>query len=158
MILLGIDPGLKGGISVYKDNNYFCYEMPVKKIKKDTVLDIKKVIDILKDCSGGKCFLERSQAMPKQGVVSMFNYGKGYGILLGILHSFNIEVQEVTPQIWKKHFSLIKKEKIDSVSLAEIKNPKEEFRTKRGRILDGKAESFLILEWGKSQEKKSSVK
>ena len=157
---IGIDPGLKGGISVYLKNendseeNFYCYEMP---ITKENQLDINKIIEILKPLSDkGTCFIEKSQAMPGQGVVSMFNYGKNYGILIGLLSAYNIQIVEVSPVSWKKHFYLIKKDKTESVKLADSLNNKEKWKTERGRLLDGKAESFLILKYGmdKKLEKK----
>ena len=46
-------------------------------------IDGKLLVSILKNAvSNSICFLERSQAMPKQGVVSMFKYGITYGIIL----------------------------------------------------------------------------
>ncbi len=45
--------------------------------------------------------IERSQAMPKQGVSSTFKVGVGYGIWLGLLVAIGIPYTEVRPNIWK---------------------------------------------------------
>ena len=46
-------------------------------------------------------YLERAQAMPKQGVTSMFNYGKGFGLWLGLLIGIGIPYTLVSPRRWK---------------------------------------------------------
>lgn len=45
--------------------------------------------------------IEKSQAMPKQGVSSTFKVGVGYGIWLGLLVAIGIPYTEVRPHIWK---------------------------------------------------------
>lgn len=45
--------------------------------------------------------IEKVHAMPKQGVTSMFNFGKGYGTLIGVCEGCGIPFQLVTPQAWK---------------------------------------------------------
>jgi crossover junction endodeoxyribonuclease RuvC len=51
---------------------------------------------------GGVAVVERQQAMPGQGVTSMFSVGLGYGLILGILAGLRHPVQVVTPQAWQK--------------------------------------------------------
>jgi hypothetical protein len=48
------------------------------------------------------CILERAQAMPKQGVVSMFEFGRGYGIWQGILSCYEIPYAIVHSRVWTK--------------------------------------------------------
>jgi len=45
--------------------------------------------------------LEKQQAMPKQGVVSMFKIGLSYGCWLGCLDSFKIKYELVHPRTWQ---------------------------------------------------------
>ena len=47
-------------------------------------------------------YIERAQAMPKQGVTSMFNYGKGFGLWLGLLIGIGIPYTLVSPRSWRK--------------------------------------------------------
>ncbi len=46
-------------------------------------------------------YIERAQAMPKQGVTSMFNYGKGFGLWLGLLIGIGLPYTLVSPRRWK---------------------------------------------------------
>lgn len=150
-LIIGIDPGKKGAISIITEyGKYEVFDMPLypngeidgyaiyKCLEKSFALDYDSF-----------CFIEKSQPMPKQGVVSVFNYGAGYGKLLAALEILKIPYQEIRPQKWKKYFSLIKKDKKESVSLAMKLFPDIEYTTKRGRLLDGRAEALLIAEYGK---------
>ncbi|MFQ6105415.1 MAG: hypothetical protein ACE5OP_14165 [Candidatus Glassbacteria bacterium] len=47
-------------------------------------------------------FMEQVHAMPKQGVVSMFSFGQGFGIWLGILACHRVPYELVAPQRWKR--------------------------------------------------------
>ena len=104
MIYVGIDPGLNGSISIIKNNNLSLVPMPTIKLDKKEI-DMPALSDFLKVyVAQGKsfCVLEKAQAMPGQGVSSMFKIGKGYGILLALLSCLEIPFQEVHPRVWTK--------------------------------------------------------
>jgi crossover junction endodeoxyribonuclease RuvC len=154
MCFLGIDPGKMGGITIIKGNSNLSIEMPVTEEKELDILKIYTVItDFIKDdiCVG---IIEKSQSMKGQGVVSTFTYGKGYGVLLAILVIADVKFEEIRPTTWKRFFGLLKTTKLQSVELAEKFDKNQEFRTKRGRLMDGKAESYLLAEYGKRNFKK----
>ena len=46
--------------------------------------------------------LENVHSLPKQGVASSFCFGEGKGMWEGILAAYNIPVELVSPQRWKK--------------------------------------------------------
>ena len=46
--------------------------------------------------------LEKAQAFPGQGVISMFRYGEMFGMLQGILNSLDVPWDFVRPQEWQK--------------------------------------------------------
>ena len=43
-------------------------------------------------------YIEKVAAMPGQGVTSMFNFGKGFGVLLGAAAGLGLQTTQVTPQ------------------------------------------------------------
>ncbi len=57
--------------------------------------------------------IESVHSMPKQGVKSVFTFGKGYGQWLGILASHEIPYTQVSPQKWMKFYGSLPKEKKD---------------------------------------------
>lgn len=100
-MIIGIDPGITGGISIIRSEGDDCstFQMPTN----DDGVDAKKLLQILHDHrSADAVYLEKAQAMPKQGVVSMFNYGKSFGIVIGVVESIGLPIIFVSPQKWQK--------------------------------------------------------
>ena len=48
--------------------------------------------------------VEQVNAMPGQGVTSMFNFGQTFGAIKGICASLGLPIFFVRPSKWKKHF------------------------------------------------------
>ena len=55
--------------------------------------------------------VEQVNAMPGQGVTSMFNFGQTFGAIKGICAALNLPIFFVRPSKWKKHFELINSSK-----------------------------------------------
>jgi hypothetical protein len=148
MIYVGIDPGQNGGVSSVSDSGLTC-SIPM--------LDSKELSDLLelwhRDFSIKHVFLEYAQAMPKQGVVSMFNYGKHFGTIIGLLVAGGYPYTLITPRIWQaemfagtRKFMLPKKRALE---VAKRLFPKENF-LKTPRCIkphDGMIDSILIAEY-----------
>ena len=118
MKIIGIDPGLSGAIAVLENNKVLnIFDMPVmsegKKNKRQLnsallVALIKENIENSKEVS---VVVEQVNAMPGQGVTSMFNFGQSFGILKGICSAMQLPIYFVRPAKWKKYFNLINSEK-----------------------------------------------
>jgi len=102
MIIIGIDPGLSGGIGFNDGNTGWAYPMP------ETERDI---YDLLADhkAYSPKAFIELVHAMPGQGVSSMFKFGQHYGMLRAFLIALQIPFETVTPQKWQKTLGCLTK-------------------------------------------------
>ena len=120
MIILGIDPGVSGAISVLENKKVIeVFEMPTmidgKKNKKQ--VNGSQVSNIIKEkinSNKGKeiiVVVEHVNAMPGQGVTSMFNFGQSFGVIKGICSALSLPIYFVRPSKWKKHFNLIKTNK-----------------------------------------------
>jgi crossover junction endodeoxyribonuclease RuvC len=158
MIFVGIDPGKAGAIACI-DENGKATKYGMMPLLPSGEIDGKEVYRMLEN-SGDKvfCTLELAQAMPQQGVVSVFNYGRGFGKIQAAIEILKIPCQEVRPMAWKKEFSLVKTEKTDSVTKAMKLFPDVEFYTKRGRMLDGLAEAFLLALYGLKKSGRNTQK
>jgi len=148
-ICLGIDPGISGGLSFLNldSGELTPYRMPVDKSGKRTELDICEIIRLIRLHKPCRANLEAVHAMPRDGGVGAFAFGKGFGILLGILATLEVPVRLIPPQTWKKHYDLIKADKEKSRELASRLFPSnvDSWRFKRD---DGVAESALIARYG----------
>jgi len=87
--------------------------------------------------------------MPGQGVTSMFNMGYGLGALHAIFTCLYIRTVRVRPQAWKKEFGLIKKEKGDSIRVAQELFPLADITLKKHH---GRAEALLMAEYGRRMD------
>ena len=58
--------------------------------------------------------IEQVNAMPGQGVTSMFNFGQTFGAIKGVCAALELPVFFERPSKWKKHFELINSSKDSS--------------------------------------------
>ena len=114
MRIIGIDPGLNGAIAVLQNNKVIeIHDIPVmtdgKKNKRQ--LNSAQLVKLLKDNFHDETdtvvIVEQVNAMPGQGVTSMFNFGQTFGAIKGICAALNLPIFFVRPAKWKKHFDLI---------------------------------------------------
>ena len=118
MRIIGIDPGLSGGIAILDDLKIFdIYDMPIMSEgkKNKNQLNSAQLVNIIRKnlIPNGDTFLivEQVSAMPGQGVTSMFNFGQTFGSIKGICAALNLPIFFVRPAKWKKHFDLINSSK-----------------------------------------------
>ena len=147
MIYIGIDPGKNGGIAYIKGS-----EIYVKPYSNDNLMDVceKMTSYSVSQSEPCKCVLEKVNAMPGQGVVSMFNFGQNFGFIQGALTTRYIPFELVPPQKWKKEFS-VTSDKNTSIEVCKRLFPnvnlKATERCKKDH--DGMAEALLIAEYGR---------
>jgi len=135
-MIFSIDPGAKGAMSIFTDEG--------KYIDTIKYLYINKYYNEIVKYKNTKILIEDVHAMPKQGVVSMFNFGRKLGELEAMCDILHIEPEYIIPQKWKKHFDLIKKPKNSACELATKLEPSIKCFGSRGGCLDGIADSYLI--------------
>tara|TARA_R110000824_G_scaffold335745_1_gene522279 strand:- start:828 stop:1292 length:465 start_codon:yes stop_codon:yes gene_type:complete len=102
-LYIGIDPGASGAIAFIGPS-----EEVWTVSHSETPHDLSEALtDALRGFKGTvSCLIEKVHAMPGQGVTSMFNFGKSFGISLGLLTAHQIPYETVTPQKWQAAFSL----------------------------------------------------
>ena len=118
MRIIGIDPGLSGGIAILDDLTiYDIFDMPVMSEgkKNKNQLNSAQLVNILNKHVLKKentfVIVEQVSAMPGQGVTSMFNFGQTFGSIKGICAALGLPIFYVRPAKWKKHFELINSSK-----------------------------------------------
>ena len=121
MKVVGIDPGLSGAIAILKDKKVLSiFDMPVmaegKKNKRQ--LNSAQLVNIIKENVKKEdetvVVVEQVNAMPGQGVTSMFNFGQTFGAIKGVCAALNLPIFFVRPSKWKKYFELINSSKDSS--------------------------------------------
>ena len=121
MKIIGIDPGLSGAIAILENIKVLSiFDMPVmaegKKNKRQ--LNSAQLVNIINDTTKNDeeiaVVVEQVNAMPGQGVTSMFNFGQTFGAIKGVCAALNLPIFFVRPSKWKKHFELINASKDSS--------------------------------------------
>jgi len=153
MIIFGIDPGISGAISVLENKKVIeVFDMPTmidgKKNKKQ--VNGAQVTNIIKERLDDEkeiaVVVEHVNAMPGQGVTSMFNFGQSFGIIKGICSALSLPIHFVRPTKWKKHFNLIKTNK--DASRTKVIQVYPEISSKLSRKKDvNKADAILIARY-----------
>lgn len=145
---IGIDPGATGAVCRISNGEVKFLDCPIikigSKIRPNPTLmasGLKEMITL-----DTHLIIENVHAMPKQGVSSTFNFGMGFGIWIGIIAALGIPMEFVTPQAWKKHYSLIGKDKKASRVMALQIFPGETNNLKLEKH-HGRAEALLLAEY-----------
>lgn len=160
MIVIGIDGGLKGGIVALYGHSVQRWVMPTVGTGQ-RVYDLRALTLILSCCCSHDsprpfAFIERAQAMPKQGVSSSFKIGFGFGALQGVVTALDIPYEVVSPQTWQRTmFEGINRSdtKAASVLVAQRQQPTIDWRaTPRCKNAhDGLTDAYCIAAWGMRQ-------
>ncbi len=121
MKVIGIDPGLSGAIAILENNKVLSiFDMPImaegKKNKRQ--LNSAQLVNIIKENTSKSeeiaVVVEQVNAMPGQGVTSMFNFGQTFGAIKGVCAALDLPIFFVRPSKWKKYFELINSSKDSS--------------------------------------------
>ena len=121
MKVIGIDPGLSGAIAIIENKRVLgIFDMPVmaegKKNKRQ--LNSAQLVNIIRENTNNNeeitVVVEQVNAMPGQGVTSMFNFGQTFGAIKGVCAALELPIYFVRPTKWKKHFELINSSKDSS--------------------------------------------
>tara|TARA_B110000438_G_scaffold291972_1_gene329649 strand:- start:555 stop:1034 length:480 start_codon:yes stop_codon:yes gene_type:complete len=150
MIIIGIDPGISGAISIIENKKILeVYDTPTmidgKKNKRQ--INSAQVTNIIKERLNTEkeviVIVEQVNAMPGQGVTSMFNFGQSFGVIKGICAALSVPIYFVRPTKWKKHFNLIKTNK--DASRTKVIEAYPEISSKLHRKKDSnRADAILI--------------
>jgi crossover junction endodeoxyribonuclease RuvC len=145
ILYIGIDPGKSGGIALISD-----LRIRVYAYSDDILMDCLKTAREWGDINNVIACVEKVGAMPGQGVVSMFSFGRSLGIIEGGLMASGIPYQLVPPRTWKKEFSLTS-DKQQSIEVCQKLYPHISLlATERCRKPhDGMAEALLMATYCK---------
>lgn len=151
--IIGLDPGVSGAVGVLTQSGQFVnvFDMPTVLANKSSnrqmvnAYELANMIraQIVNAPSDVVAITENVNAMPDQGVSSVFTFGKSYGILLGVLAALGVSTHIVSPAKWKGFFAL-GREKDQSRELAQRMWPAAPLGLKKHH---GRAESLLLAKF-----------
>jgi crossover junction endodeoxyribonuclease RuvC len=151
-MLCAIDPGLTGAVAVVDYAGVFVavHDTPTLTLRvargKRTDYDLPGMAALLGPYAdaGAHVLIEEAQAMPGQGVRSMFTTGYGFGVWLGVLAALRMPYTRVRPSVWKKACSLGKDKEAARLRAQQL-YPGADLRRKKDH---GRAEALLLAHYG----------
>jgi len=147
MTVIGIDPGLKGGIVVMVGGRIAkAFKMPVVKGDGGSWVDFADVASIIKYERPDLVAIEKVHSMPGQGVASVFTFGLGFGGLIGVCAGLSSPYVLVRPQLWQKQvFAGLDKKLGKGRGILHVKQKYPEVESIHKH--DGMADAACIAEW-----------
>lgn len=150
MLTLGIDPGLHGALAVLDAGGdvVLLADLPIIRDLSLAWVDGGAFQSLILGALGGRtarATVERVSSMPGQGIASSFQFGVGFGSVLGVLQALHLPLAFVTPAVWKKSYGL-SKDKYASLHKARLMWPAAELHLAKH---DGRAEALLIADHGR---------
>ena len=120
MRVLGVDPGISGGLAVVEITDgaapvlVECIDIPVVGTGAKERVDVAAIRNFIDRHKPIRALIERAQAMPKQGSSSGFKYGRAVGAIEATIALSGIPVTIVEPSVWKRFWKLPGKDKESS--------------------------------------------
>lgn len=147
---VGIDVGQSGGISAIKDDEVRVIPMPVH----DVGYDLNSIVEFLLDLGQvAMVTIEKVHTNPKMSNTGSFTFGKGLGMLEGVVAALRLPYQLVPPQTWQKVMlqGTVGDTKARSIKACSRLFPyvdlKPTARSKKDH--DGMSDALLICEYGR---------
>jgi crossover junction endodeoxyribonuclease RuvC len=107
--ILGIDPGaVSGGCAIVELNDgaapqlIDAIDLPVIGIKAKQRIDVLALRNWIQRHKPDHAYVERGQALPKQGASSGFKYGRGCGAIEAVIQLLEIPMTIVEASVWKR--------------------------------------------------------
>jgi crossover junction endodeoxyribonuclease RuvC len=151
-LTIGIDPGISGALAILLPDGSpeLLADLPVIRDRSLAWIDGSELQSLILGALQGRtavAMVERVSSMPGQGIASAFQFGVGFGSILGVLQALHIRIEFVTPVVWKRSYGL-SKDKHASLHKARLMFPKAELHLAKH---DGRAEALLIAQWALDQ-------
>jgi crossover junction endodeoxyribonuclease RuvC len=112
MKILGVDPGIRGGLAIVGINAdgvpclVDAIDIPIIGLKAKERVDALAIRDWIARHAPQYAVIERAQAMPKQGASSGFKYGRAVGAIEAAIECCEIPLTIIEPTARKKFHQL----------------------------------------------------
>jgi len=150
-MILAIDPGAKGALAFFdvRACTLEVLDIPTVQVKRGQKLKLEispqMAAAIISARKPMVAVMEKTGAMPGQGVSSMYQFGRSVGMLEGILAALQIPVSYVSPQVWQKDVGARDGKDGNRARAAELYPAYAgEFARKKD---DGRADAALMAWW-----------
>ena len=155
MRVLGIDVGLNGAVALVEDGKLLeVHDMPTVTLERNNkskrMVNAQALHLIIRNAKADAAYLERLNAMPGQGVTSMFSMGQSLGVVLGILAACEVPTTTIPPRTWQKALDVPQGKDGSRYRAAQL-FPEEAGMFSRVKD-DGRSDATLIAVYGARQQ------
>lgn len=151
-LIIGIDPGKSGAVAAITEAGAVVRldDTPLVAGGYD-VAAMAGMLSTYRPEDVALVVLEQSQAMPGQGVTSMFTVGVGFGLWWGIVATLGLPLEFVRPCVWVR--AILKGQpgegKARALGYVARRFPGAELTPPRCRApRDGRADALCLAVWG----------
>jgi len=163
-LTIGIDPGIQGSLVVLADGVPLQFiDMPTRpRATSGNEVDGFRlaaiVRGILQQARGAHVMaaLEAVAMRPTNSRGSDQRAGEGLGVIKGVLAALGVRWVNVQPQVWKRHFGLLRTEKDIARQYAMNRFPSHAIHLVRKRD-NGRGDAALIALWAWETEQHAEV-
>lgn len=106
--IIAFDAGLSGGMAILNASGdlILCDDLPVIGEGAQRRIDAANLAAMIRPHLPARAVIEQVGAMPKQGVSSMFRFGKAVGTIAGVVGALGLPVEWVAAAKWKREAGL----------------------------------------------------
>lgn len=145
--ILGIDPGINGAFALVIANTVGVVDMPTIEVRGKRRPSAHGIVDlIVRTGPVDLVIVEDVQGVQGSGATSAFNFGRGAGVIEGVLAALERPVRYVTPQAWTKDLG-VTRDKGAHREMASRLFPGAADLFARVKD-DGRADAALLAYWG----------
>jgi crossover junction endodeoxyribonuclease RuvC len=153
--ILGIDVGLNGAIALTDGSKLLeLHDMPTLSLERNNktkrMVNAQALSLIIRNAKADAAYLERLNAMPGQGVTSMFSMGQSLGVVLGVLAACEVPTTTIPPRTWQKALDVPQGKDGSRYRAAQL-FPDEAGMFARVKD-DGRSDAALIALYGAKQQ------
>lgn len=170
MLIIGVDPGKSGALCFMYPGGITLEDIPTVKASKGNRrnYDLRAMKDLLAQRIGGDArpiprhklsttlmVLEVCNPMPRQAVTSLWAQAQGIAYWEALAVGLDVPYTTFLPQQWKKVIpGNRKKDKDGAYWTACNLYPwmRNQLKTPRGRLLDGRCDALCIAEWARREQ------
>jgi Holliday junction resolvasome RuvABC endonuclease subunit len=116
MKILGVDPGIHGACALLEIDGDVCrvidaIDIPTIGSKAKERVNVHAVQEWILQHGPHRAFIERGQALPRQGASSGYKFGRSVGALEATIALCAIPLEIIEPSVWKRALRLKGKDK-----------------------------------------------
>lgn len=145
MTIVGIDPGVSGALAIVDGSGLRCHDMPTVEVRGKRLVDAHGLVALLAVQRFDMAILEHVQGVQGTGATSAFSFGRGFGLVEGVLAALAIPTTLVRPQAWTKALG-VSRDKGQHRQAASRLWPASAGLFARVKD-DGRADAALLVHW-----------